>query len=174
MEVSLLPTITRCWSRIGQQRIIPTPGVHAPKQWDWGAVDPVLGHTLHVVHPHRDNVGFRRLLALISRTYDLPAHPERRVILFVDNDKAHRAKAVHSLLDKHHRQICIEWLPPYSPELDPQEDVWQHLRRRVTHNFYFGHMEALLEAVDRFHQQLQTCPAQVRQLLGKWSKLISS
>jgi putative transposase len=172
--ISLLPTITRCWSRIGQQRVIPTPGVHAPKQWDWGAVDPVSGQTLSLIHPRRNNVGFRRLLAAISRAYELPTYPQRQVVLFVDNDKAHQAKTVQRLLDKHHQQIRIEWLPPYSPELNPQEDIWQHMRRRVTHNYFFEHLDALLEAVVQFHHELQACPEQVLQLLGKWTRFISS
>lgn len=172
-EVSLVPTITRCWTRIGQQRVILTPGVRAPKRWDWGAVDPVRGRTVHVIHHRRNNVGFRRLLAAISRAYELSAHPERKVILCVDNDRAHKAKAVRRLLEQH-GQIQIEWLPAYSPELNPQEDIWQYLRRRVTHNHYFQDMDALLEAVDQFHQELQDSPEQVLRLIGKWAKLISS
>jgi hypothetical protein len=160
-EVSLFPTITRCWARIGQQRVILTPGVRAAKRWNWGAVNPVTGQTVSVIHHRRNNVGFRRLLATISRAYDLPAHPERKVILFVDNDMAHKAKAVRRLLEKHENRIQLEWLPSYSPELNAQEDVWQHMRRRVTHNHYFEHMDALLEAVEQFHHQLQSEPEQV-------------
>jgi transposase len=173
-EVSLFPTITRCWTRIGQQRVILTPGVRAAKRWNWGAVNPVTGQTVSVIHHRRNNVGFRRLLATISRAYDLPAHPERKVILFVDNDMAHKAKAVRRLLEKHENRIQLEWLPSYSPELNAQEDVWQHMRRRVTHNHYFEHMDALLEAVEQFHHQLESEPEQVLRLLKKWAKLIST
>jgi hypothetical protein len=173
-EVSLLPTITRCWTPIGEQRVILTPGVRAPKRWNWGAVNPVTGQTVHVIHRRRNNVGFRRLLAAISRTYELPTHPERKVVLFVDNDKPHDAKPVRQLLEKHNYQIQIEWLPTYSPELNPQEDIWQHMRRRVTHNHYFERMDALLEAVEQFHQELEDDPQQVVRLLAKWAKLIST
>ena len=109
------------------------------------------------------------MLAAISRAYELPSHPERKVISFVDNDKA-----VQHLLEKHENQIQIEWLPPYSPELDAQEDVWRHMRRRVTHNHYFDHLHALLEAVGQFHQELEDDPEQVLRLLKKWTRLISS
>jgi transposase len=172
--VSLFPTITRCWTRIGQQRVILTPGVRAAKRWNWGVVNPVTGQTVSVIHHRRNNVGFRRLLAAISRAYDLPAHPERKIILFVDNDKAHKAKAVNRLLDKHANKIQLEWLPPYSPELNAQEDIWQHMRRRVTHNHYFEHMDALLEALEQFHHELESDPEQVLRLLKKWAKLIST
>lgn len=167
-----MPTITRCWTRIGKQRVVLTPGVRASKRWNWRAVDAVTGRSVHIVHRRRNNVGFRRLLAAISRAYDLPTHPHRHVILFVDNDKAHSAKAVRQLLDKH-GQIQIEWLPSYSPELNAQEDVWQHMRRRVTHNHYFQHMQALLEAVQQFHQELEDNPKTVLRLLAKWAKLTS-
>jgi transposase len=172
--VSLFPTITRCWARIGRQRVILTPGVRAAKRWNWGAVNPITGETVSVIHQRRNNVGFRRLLAAISRAYDLPAHPERQVVLFVDNDKAHKARAVLRLLEKHGNRIQLEWLPSYSPELNAQEDIWQHMRRRVTHNHYFEHIDVLLEAVDQFHRELQNEPEQVLRLLKKWSRLIAS
>jgi hypothetical protein len=133
----------------------------------------LTGRNVHVIHRRRNNVGFRRLLAAISRVYDLPFHPERRVILFVDNDKAHKAKRVQELLDKHNHQIQIEWLPSYSPELNPQEDVWQEMRRCVTHSHYFEHIGVLLEAVREFHQHLESDPARVLRPLKKWAKLIS-
>jgi transposase len=173
-EVSLFPTITRCWTPVGQQRVILTPGVRAAKRWSWGAVNPVTGETVSVIHHRRNNVGFRRLLAAISRAYDLPSHPERKVILFLDNDRAHKAKAVRQLLEKHEHRIQLEWLPSYSPELNPQEDVWRQMRRQVTHNHYFEHLNALLEAVEQFHQELESKPEQVLCLLRKWAKLISS
>ena len=150
--MSLFPTITRCWTRIGQQRVIRTPGVHAPKCWDWGAVDVVSGRTLHLLHPRRNNVGMRRLLAAISRAYALPTHPERKVIVFVDNDKAHYARSVRRLLDKFQGRIQLVYLATYAPELNPQEDIWRHMRRKVTHNYYFEHM-ARLVARDRHNQR---------------------
>jgi transposase len=154
--------------------MILTPGMRAAKRWNWGAVNPVTGQTVHVIHHRRNNVGFRRLLAAISRAYDLPHHPERQVILFVDNDKAHQAKAVHRLLEKHGHQIRIEWLQSYSPELNPQEDVWQHMRRRVTHHHCFEQLDVLLAAIALFHQELEEDPEQVLRLPRKWAKPISS
>jgi transposase len=173
-EVSLLPTITRCWTRIGQQPIIPTPGVHAAKCWDWGVVDVVSGQTLSVLHRRRNNIGLRRLLATISRHYALGQHPQRQVVLWLDNDNAHKAKAIERLLSKHNDQIRIEWLPAYSPELNPQEDLWRHMRRRVTHNYYFEQMVRLQQAVAVFHQELEHAPGLVLQLISKWTHLIAS
>lgn len=129
---------------------------------------------MHVVHSRRNNIGFRRLLAAVSRAFELSTHPQRRVILFADNDKAHKAKVVQKLLNKHEQRIQIEWLPPYSPELNPQEDIWQHMRRRVTHNHYFEQIDVLQDVVDAFHQELTTNTDQVRRLMKPWLKRLSS
>lgn len=167
-EVSLMPTITRCWTKIGQQQLILTPGVRAQKRWNWGAVNVVTGQTVHVVHKRRNNIGFRRLLAAIARYFQLTERPERQIVLFVDNDKAHDARMVRRLLSKYAHRIRLEWLPPYSPELNPQEDIWRHMRRRVTHNHYFEQLDALLAAVDDFHQELEADTTQVLRLLKPW------
>ena len=169
-----MPTITRCWMKIGQQRLILTPGVRAQKRWNWGAVNVITGETVHIVHERRNNIGFRRLLAAISRHFQLAEHPQRKAILYVDNDKAHDAKAVRELLAKHSNRIQLEWLPPYSPELNPQEDIWQHMRRRVTHNHYFEDIDSLLEAVDQFHSKLENNPKRVLDLINKWTRFIST
>lgn len=173
-EVSLMPTITRCWTKIGRQRLILTPGVRAKKRWNWGAVDAVTGRTVHIIHERRNNIGFRRLLAAISRTFELGQNPKRKVLLFVDNDRAHDAKAVRKLFGKHQERIQLEWLPPYSPELNPQEDIWQHMRRRVTHNHYFEELVPLLEAVKEFHREMEEDQAIALQLISKWTRFISS
>ena len=173
-QVSLMPTITRCWTRVGQQRVILTPGVRAAKRWNWGAVDVGTGWTVHITHEHRNNIGFRRLLAAISRALELGEHPQRNVLLFVDNDRAHDAQAVRQLLGKYKDRMQLEWLPPYSPELNPQEDIWQHMRRRVTHNHYFEELDALLEAVEAFHRGLEEDQERVLRLISRWTRFIST
>ena len=45
----------------------------------------------------------------------MTCHPQRYVILFLDNEMAHRAKAFRRLLEKHGYHVQIEWLPTYSP-----------------------------------------------------------
>ena len=135
-------------------------------------VDVINGQTLSVLHPHRTNNGLRRLLAAISRHYALAQYPQRQVILWLDNDKAHKAKVVDRLLSKHNYPIRIEWLPAYSPELNPEEDIWRHMRRRVTHNSYFEQMVRLQQAVADFHQELEDAPTLVLQLIWCFANLL--
>jgi hypothetical protein len=107
-----MPAIRRCWTKIGQQRLILTPGVWAQKRWNRGAVEVVAGQAVHIIQARRNNIGFRRLLVAIARTFKLGEQPQRKVLLFVANDRAHNAQAVRKLLDKHKERSQSDYLGP--------------------------------------------------------------
>lgn len=45
-------------------------------------------------------------------------------------------------------------LPPYSPDLNPIEQVWRITRREVTHNRYFSSKEVLESSLDEYYAVL--------------------
>ncbi len=46
------------------------------------------------------------------------------------------------------RKVEFIKLPPYSPDLNPIEQVWRITRREHTHNRYFSSKTALTEVID--------------------------
>ena len=48
-------------------------------------------------------------------------------------------------------ELALEFLPAYSPELNPIERVWKLTRKLCTHNTYFEKLEALIAAVANQH-----------------------
>jgi transposase len=42
----------------------------------------------------------------------------------------------------------LDFLPPYSPDLNPIERVWKLTRRCCTHNVYFPTIESIADAVE--------------------------
>lgn len=59
-----------------------------------------------------------------------------RIELFVDNARWHKSQEVKEYLAKQ-ESIVLNFLPPYSPELNPVEWEWHELRREVTHTRRF-------------------------------------
>ena len=70
-------------------------------------------------------------------------------VIILDNAKYHHAIVLKPFLQKHRKRLRLEFLPPYSPELNPIERVWKLARRLCTHNEYFPCLPALQEAVSR-------------------------
>lgn len=52
----------------------------------------------------------------------------KKIFLIVDNLKVHHAKKVQEWLKKHQARIEIFYLPPYCPEMNPQELVNQEIK----------------------------------------------
>jgi len=46
------------------------------------------------------------------------------------------------------RRFALDYLPAYSPELNPIERVWKLTRRRCLHNRYFAHLDDVIQAVE--------------------------
>jgi len=47
---------------------------------------------------------------------------------------SHRGKVLQTLLHRHRRRLTVEWLPAYSPELNPTEHVWALLKNHRLSN----------------------------------------
>jgi hypothetical protein len=76
-----------------------------------------------------------------------------------DSAPSHTAKLVRSV------GLPLVALPPYSPELNPAERVFEELRRAVE-GLVYGDVEQKMAAVDAILHQLAADPARVRQLVG--------
>lgn len=69
------------------------------------------------------------------------------MMAITDNARYHHAKALRPWLKQHRDSFRLEFLPPYSPELNPIERVWKLVRYRAVHNCYFDTLQALIDAV---------------------------
>lgn len=76
----------------------------------------------------------------------------QRVILIWDHLPAHRSRLMKQFLQDQHPWLDIEWLPGYSPDLNPTEGVWNNIKAREMANLC---PDALNEATDSFRRGLR-------------------
>ena len=57
-------------------------------------------------------------------------HRNRKVIVVEDQARPHIARKVGEYVDRHKKSFALYYLPPYSPELNPDENVWHTLKIR--------------------------------------------
>lgn len=128
--------------------------------------DPVLLH-----HPTRRTVGyfgavrlrdgkfvFRRepdkfnaetFWAFLKQLHRVTAPARRRVVLISDNAKYHHGQLHKQWREQHSERLALEFLPPYSPDMNPIERVWKLARRQATHNRYFPTLDEIVIAVEK-------------------------
>jgi len=56
---------------------------------------------------------------------------DRPVFLIVDGHPIHKAKRVNAFVEAQAGRLKLFFLPPYSPHLNPDEQVWAHVKRQV-------------------------------------------
>ena len=61
----------------------------------------------------------------------------KKYVFLLDNAGWHKTDIVKSLLEEHSDWIVIEYLPPYSPELNPIETCWKVTKNAVTKSQHF-------------------------------------
>lgn len=74
---------------------------------------------------------------------------KRMYVLVLDNVGYHKTCCVRNLLQEY-PNIKIEYLPPYSPELNPMETCWKVTKNRVTKSQYFQSIDDMQEALESF------------------------
>lgn len=127
--------------------------------------DPVLLH-----HPTRKSIGYFGAVRLRDGKFVFVREPNkfdaqttwnflkhlrqrssrsgRRVVLIIDNAKYHHAKLHRDWREKQGMDFELDYLPPYSPDLNPIERVWKLVRRLCLHDQYFATLEAVMEAAE--------------------------
>lgn len=129
VDVHLNPKIGLDWMPKGEQREVVTPGKNK-KAYLAGALD-VRTQRLLVVGGSRKHSGlFLELLDLLLKEY-----PDARLIhVVLDNYGIHKSKRVIRWMADRGARIRLHFLPPYSPNDNPIERVWQDLHANVTRN----------------------------------------
>lgn len=168
VDIHLNPKIGYDWVGRGQQKEVLTPGQNV-KRYLAGALDVRTGELHYVEGTRKDSWLFVQLLGKLFLHYK-----EAKVIhVILDNYGIHDSQLVAWGLLEAGGRIKLHPLPPYCPNDNRIERVWQDLHAEVTRNHTCPDMETLLVEVRfylqrRYQQALGHAPS-VNQPLAKAS-----
>ena len=92
----------------------------------FGAFSPINGDKFLLELPFCNNDTFQKYLNEFSEH-----NPSEFKIIVLDNGAFHKAKAL--IIPEN---MALIFLPPYSPELNPAEKIWAHLKRPFTNRLF--------------------------------------
>jgi len=114
-----------------------------------GLIDWMLGGKM-------DTPSMGAFLRLVSER-----HPEEFVVMVIDGAPSHRAE--HLQVPKN---MVLVRLPPYSPELNPVEHLWDELREKEFANRVFDTLGAAILQAACGLKQMEDKPDSVQSTLG--------
>jgi DDE superfamily endonuclease len=129
----------------------------------YGAVSPLDGRFDSLILPHVNTECMQLFVNEIASRY-----PNENIVMIVDGAGWHRSHAL-TLPDN----LKLHLLPPYSPELNPQEHIWDELREKYFHNKAFESITALEDQLIIGLNYLEQHPELIQSIAG-WPWIISS
>jgi len=92
----------------------------------------------------------------------LIAGRQKPVFLIVDGHPAHKAKKVKQFIAEHAALLELYYLPGYSPQLNPDEQVWNHVKHHTVGKMAITGPQQLKMAVQSALRRLARMPHIVR------------
>ena len=145
----------RTWGLRGQTPEVPTSG----RRQSVNAISAVQarGEFWYEIYTERLNAAlFLELLKRFLRGRKRP------VFLVLDSHPAHRAKLIAQHVQQLRGRLELHFLPGYAPELNPDEFVWNHLKRQGVSKKPLRRDEALRSRVEADLAAIQASRALVR------------
>ena len=144
---------SRCWAPAATRPRVPAQFVreytHA-----YAALCPHDGTLDSLVLPDVDTPTMSLFLEEVARR-----HPDEFILLVLDGAGWHTAKALTIP-----ETICLLPLPPYSPELNPVEHLWDEVREKWFQNVVFQDMDAVEDRLVEALSALESDPTRVARL----------
>lgn len=159
----LLGTPRRCWA---PHNMRPVVGARLQRKYIYAfsAVSPHDGVMDSLVLPWVSAETMSLFLAEVAQR-----HAEEFILMVMDQAGWHLAGAL--AVPPNMRLI---FLPPYSPELNPAEHIWESLREDCFANHVFADLDAVERELTKGLADLEAKPDQTRSMTGfRWITSIS-
>jgi transposase len=151
-DVHLNPKIGLDWMGYRQQKSVWTPGKNQ-KRYLAGALDVRTAEVHWVEAEKKDSWLFVAMLRRLTEVYKKAA----TIHVILDNYGIHSSKIVQVALSHFAKKVQLHFLPPYCPEHNRIERVWQDLHANVTRNHRCTTINDLMRRVRRYLKRRQQC-----------------
>jgi len=153
--------IRRCWAPAPQRPLVDN-GYEREFTCVYGAVSPLEGQLDWMICQKMNAELMGQFLARVSA-----AHPDDFIIMIIDGASSHVAKALVVP-----ENIRLHRLPAYSPQLNPQEHLWDELREKEFPNRVFADMAGVLRQLEQGLPRLPADTDRVRSITA-WPWIVN-
>ncbi|HAM51359.1 MAG TPA: hypothetical protein DCP92_11980 [Nitrospiraceae bacterium] len=124
----LIPSVPKTWSPVGQTPILHHRYRHDRISVISGiAVSPKRFHCKLYCQLYEDNIRCEEVTIFLRHLLrQIPGH----LVVLLDNGRIHREDSIEDLLSRTSR-LHLQAFPPYASDLNPDEGVWNHLKKTL-------------------------------------------
>lgn len=131
-----------------QRLVVDAPQNHVERANYFGAVEVTEGTIIETVRKSAKAPSFMHLLHKIEQRY-----PNDKMLIVMDNCAVHHSWKIGRFFDERDNMKPL-FLPPYSPDINPEEYVHNFLRNKLLNNRNFKSTKQIGFIIDRFVKRL--------------------
>jgi transposase len=142
-----------CWAPIG---IRPEVASQLIREYIYlyGAVSPKDGTCVYLIMPRSDRESFQAFLNVLARKF-----ARQDILLVLDGAPNHRSSDL-VLPDN----VSLLFLPPYAPELNPKENLWDEIREKIFKNYALKSIDAVRTKLEQAIVYIESNPETVKSI----------
>lgn len=131
------------WYEKGKPLTVPVQQAYQ-NQYMFSAVAPKTGDDFSLLLPEVNTVMMNLYLKYFSDQFS-----DSKILLVLDQAGWHKSNDI--VVPKN---IKIEYLPPYSPQLNPIERLWKWIKSETIHNFLYKNLDEMSEQIQKTYNCL--------------------
>jgi len=144
--IGLIYPILACWMKRGQQKRLPMTTGRRQFQYLAG----VLNWRTQDVHCQPLAKMNSEALITYFEWLFTEVYPDQKLVLVMDNASWHCSAATQAFLALYEHRVVVLWLPPYSPDMNPLERFWKHLKANACANKLYRSLAHLIGGIFNF------------------------
>lgn len=151
----------KCWAPRGIRPIVPSQLVRQ-FLYVFSVVCPITGSNFSLILSDTDTIMMNIFLTEVSNHYK-----DYNVIILADQASWHKSQWL-----KKFDNIRFLFLPPGSPELNPTEHLWEHVREKHFANHIFNSIDDVKDLLITAFKHIYYHPASIQSVVGfNWTRL---
>lgn len=119
----------RSWSPIGVSPILESNGSHEGVNIIGATEITKNFDTIADVYSARQSITSDEIQSFMEHL--LERNPTKRIYLVLDNARTHNSAKIQSFWKENKERLVLINTPPYSPQLNPQENIWNLLKNKI-------------------------------------------
>lgn len=150
-NINLQPVTAKTWAPIREKAVVKSTS-------NRGSISVISaishdGRLIFNIHDQNKRYCADDIIHFLEQM--LQHHPHRHLVVVMDQAPCHTAKKVKSYINSQKR-LHVFYLPPRSPELNPDEKVWNHLKHQELQSHQAKNLDELKKLTKKKLKKMAT------------------
>jgi transposase len=115
-------------------------------------------------YPYSETINSDKFIKFLQRLIDI--NEGKKVFIILDNAKIHKSSSIENFEARNIEKLGLIYLPTYSPELNPQENVWNLYKASIFTYKAKHSIEKLYKDTQYFYQKFNEDIENVKRLVA--------